>query len=332
MCTRTVTPTLKPIAAAVTATTHIPATHWVLANYFAWYSDSSWSECNISAGDRPTQPYNSDNADAISRQIRQALDAGIDGFTLQWFAPGERTDNNLATLLARSEGTPFQSSVVILRHLWPGFPAASQEEMVKALRYLMERYAGHPNWLKLEGRPVLFFADMPRVPMQSGQTPVQAWAHIRAQVDPKHTAWWIAEGLDASYLEVFDGLYVYKITHADYPSDYRKAARWSANVRSWEQKTGQRKLWFGTLSPGWDDTRAGCQPDIRVPSKTHVMERGAGAFYRATFDAALASQPDGLWINSWNEWVEGTYIEPSQRYGERYVQLTREMAAEFKNR
>jgi hypothetical protein len=52
--------------------------------------------------------------------------------------------------------------------------------------------------------------------------------------------------------------------------------------------------------------------------------------YRATFDAALASQPDGLWINSFNEWVEGTYIEPGVQYGERYLQLTRELTGRFK--
>ncbi len=62
----------------------------------------------------------------------------------------------------------------------------------------------------------------------------------------------------------------------------------------------------------------------------HKREREDGAFYSATFEAALASQPDGLWINSFNEWVEGTYIEPSQQYGERYLQLTREFAARVK--
>jgi len=302
----------------------------VLANYSAWYSEDSWSGCNISAGDRPLRPYNSDDPGNISAQLHQALEVRIDGFTLQWFAPGERTDNNLNTLLTQSQGTPFRSSVVFLRHIWPGSPAATQGNVAEAIRYLLERYGGHPNWLKIEGRPVLFFADMPRVPIVGGQTPQQAWAAIRARADPNHAAWWIAEGLQPSYLDVFDGLYVYKVTHAEWPDDYLKDSRWAANVRRWEQKTGQRKLWWGTLTPGWDDLRAGCKPDIRVPSQPHKRARDDGAMYRAPFDAALASQPDGLWINSFNEWVEGTYIEPSVQYGERYLQLTGELAGRFK--
>jgi len=302
----------------------------VLANYCAWYSDESWSGCNISAGDQPAQPYNSDDAQAISRQIHLALDAGIDGFTLQWFAPGERTDGNLNTLLKQSQGTAFRSTIVFLRHIWPGTSSVSQGDLVAALRYLADRYAGHSNFLTLEGRPVLFFADMQRAPMEGGQTPQQAWGAIRARADPDHAMWWIAEGLDPSYLEIFDGLYVAKVTHADFPHDYQKDSRWAGNVRAWEQKTGQRKLWWATAMPGWDDLRAGCKPDVRVPSKPHRMERGNGAFYRATFEAALASQPDGLWVNSFNEWVEGTYIEPGQLFGDRYLQLTRELTARFK--
>ncbi len=329
--TATATATARPtVSATPSRTKDTTVSRPLLANYFAWYSLHNWDDCNISAGDKPVRLYDSDDPATIAAHIDQAVDAGIDGFTLQWFAPGERTDNNLSQLLAQSQGTAFRSTVVILRHIWPGTPRASHSEMVTAIRYLLDHYGGHPNFLSLEGRPVLFFANMDSVPRAAGETPQQAWAAIRAQADPRHTAWWIAEGLDASYLEVFDGLYVYKVTHADFPDDYLKDSRWARSVRAWEQKTGERKLWWGTLMPGYDDLRSGCQTDLRGPLKLHKREREDGAFYSATFEAALASQPDGLWINSFNEWVEGTYIEPSQQYGERYLQLTREFAARVK--
>jgi hypothetical protein len=149
-------------------------------------------------------------------------------------------------------------------------------------------------------------------------------------VDPGGNIWWIAEGLDPSYLAVFDGLWVYKITHAVAPTAYLKAGQWAASVRQWEASTGKRKLWIGTLTPGWDDLRAGCKADVRAPSQAHKQERGDGAFYRATFDAALGSSPDWLWVNSFNEWVEGTYVEPGVLYGDLYLQITRELAALFK--
>ena len=84
------------------------------------------------------------------------------------------------------------------------------------------------------------------------------------------------------------------------------------------------------MTPGWDDLRAGCKPDVRVPSKSHKRDREDGAFYQATFDAALKSNLDWLWIHSFNEWVEGTYIEPGVFYGDKYMQMTKEFVQQFK--
>jgi len=123
---------------------------------------------------------------------------------------------------------------------------------------------------------------------------------------------------------------VYKITHAAYPDDYVKASRWAANARKWEASTGKTKIWIGTISPGWDDRRASCKADIRVASAPHKKERSDGAFYRATYNAAIASSPDWIWINSFNEWVEGSYIEPSEKSGDQAMQVTREFARQFK--
>ena len=294
----------------------------VLANYFAWYDGNAWDACNISAGDKPHQPYHSDDPATIARHVQQALAAGIDGFTLQWVGPGDRTDRNFATLLDKSAGNPFFSTVIFLRHIWPG---ATQTNTLDAIRYLMASYTGHPNFLRIHGRPVIFFTDVYRVPRAEGQSARDAWAQLRAQADPNRQALWIAEGLDPSFLTVFDGLWVYKIFHKDYPNDYLKAPTWAARTRAY----GAEKLWIATISPGWDDRNAGCRPDIRVPSQPFVKPRAQGATYRATFDAALSSHPDLLWINSFNEWVEGTYIEPSQFYGDLYLNLTREFTAAF---
>ena len=304
----------------------------MLAHYFAWYDGDGWDDCNISAGDRPLVPYNSDDPAAIARHIEIASDAGLDGFALHWFAPHERTDKNFDTLLTQSQGKAFTSTIVFSRHIWHGSPAPTQENVIESIHYVTAAYGSHPNFLRVFGRPVLFFTNPHRVPAVDGQTPQEAWAAIREQVDPGRQAWWIVEGLDLTYLATFDGLYVFKVTHADYPYDYVKASRWAARVRQWEERTQQINLWFGTLSAGWDDLRAGCKPDVRSPSKPHRRERGGGLFYEATFDAAVESNPDWLLITSFNEWIEGTYIEPSPLYGDAYMQMTADFVSRFKNR
>ncbi|MDX1521720.1 MAG: glycoside hydrolase family 99-like domain-containing protein, partial [Anaerolineae bacterium] len=188
----------------------------------------------------------------------------------------------------------------------------------------------HPNFLRIEGKPVIFFTDVYRTDEISVRPPQVVWAQIRDLVDPFRRTIWIAEGLDPTYLDVFDGLYVFKITHANAPTDYEKATQWAEQVRAWADSTGQDKVWAATISPGWDDLRSACRPDARVPNTPHRLDRANGATYQATFQAALASNPDWLLVGSFNEWVEGTYIEPSQQHGDRYLQLTAEFVERFK--
>jgi hypothetical protein len=300
-----------------------------LAHYFAWYDGHSWDDCNISAGDKPLEPYDSDDPAAIARHIQLARQAGLNGFTLHWFAPGDRTDRNFSALLAASVGQPFASTVVFSRHFWPGSPAANRQNIAAALQYILDQYGDHPNFLRLEEKPVIFFIDVYRVPTAAGQTPPQFWAELRQQVDPQRQSWWMAEGLDASYLSVFDGLYVFKISHANSLHDYQKSPRWGDKVRVWAVQTGQPKLWLATISPGWDDLRSICQADVRVANTPHRLNRADGAVYEASFQAAMASQPDWLIVSSFNEWVEGSYIEPGVQYGDQYLQMTGEFVRSF---
>ncbi|MDO8672120.1 MAG: glycoside hydrolase family 99-like domain-containing protein, partial [Dehalococcoidia bacterium] len=65
-------------------------------------------------------------------------------------------------------------------------------------------------------------------------------------------------------------------------------------------------------------------------SDAFIRSREDGGFYNATFTAAINSQPDWIVITSWNEWVEGTQIEPSVSYGDKYLTLTRQFSDRYK--
>lgn len=333
-------PTRTPAPAPPANAVHPPPARLILANYFPWYDPGTWSTGCTSDADQPRDGvYSSDDPGVIARHIAQARAAGIDGFAVHWFAPGNRTDANFQTVLDLSPDG-FMSTATFLYHILPG---TNQAGVVEALRYLISRYAAHPRFLRVAGRPVILFSDMYRVPDAGGGRPasdqdvataVARWAEIRQAVDPEHHTWWIAEGLKPDYLAVFDGLYVYKIDHACCPTAYRGASRWAGWVRDWERRTGQPKLWIGTVMPGWDDLNS-TQPhcaDLRVSSAPFARDRENGAYYARTWEAVLPTQPDLILIHSFNEWVEGSYIEPSLRFGDLYLQLTAQWAARYKGR
>ena len=321
-----------------TAAHHPEIAPIVLANYFPWYDPSTWETGCTSAGDAPQGGgYQSDDAGVIARHIGQAQAAGLDGFAVHWFAPNERTDANFAQVLNQSPAG-FDSTVTFLHHILPG---VNQQGVVDALRHLINTHSGHARFFRVGGKPVIMFSDMYRAPGPGGSRPasdqdtataVARWAEIRQAVDPGHETWWIAEGLKPDYLAVFDGLYVYKIDHACCPNAYASAPRWAGWVRDWEQRSGQPKLWVGTVMPGWNDLNSAQSHcvDLRVSSAPFARDRADGAYYARTWEALLPTQPDFILLHSFNEWVEGSYIEPSAHFGDLYLQLTAQWAARYK--
>jgi hypothetical protein len=298
----------------------------VLATYYTWFDHDDWWSGLFS--DTPVIPYNSDDSEAMARHISQAQGAGIDAFVVAWLGPGNRTDHNFRRLLDLAAARGFRVAVSMQMQIIPG---QSRDAVTQGMAHIIGSYGQHPAYLKHRGKPVIFFTDMPRVPLAGGETPQQAWGSIRQQVDPNRQTIWIAEGLETSYLEVFDGLYVIKIDHRDFPHDYVKMPRWGANARAYAAQLGFSRLWVASIMPGWNDTAAsGHQSDFRSPSPPFARDREDGAYYRRTFDYAIASAPDWLFVQSFNEWAEGTQIEPSTSYGDKYLNITKELSVRFK--
>lgn len=77
-----------------------------------------------------------------------------------------------------------------------------------------------------------------------------------------------------------------------------------------------------TIIPGYDDTK------IRKPGLK--AERQDGKTYQVLWDEAIRADPDWVLITSWNEWHEGSEIEPSWEDGDRYLQLTKPAAERFR--
>jgi hypothetical protein len=285
----------------------------VLAFYYAWYDQNTW-DSGLPA-DQPAQPYTSSDPATIECHVSQAQAAGIDALIQSWYGPQEannQTETNFRTLLDVAAAKGFRAAVD-LETTGPFFP--NQDSVTDALRYLLSAHAQHPAYLRYQGRPVVFFWRQERFS-------VDEWAAIRAQVDPNHDSLWIAEGVDIAYQAVFDGHHLYSIAWS--PDVGRTLTDWGFRVRRYESLNGVGRLWVATVMPGYDDTRTDRQ-DV------FALDRRDGDYYRQTWAAAIASQPDWIIITSFNEWVEGTMIEPSLTYGDLYLNLTREQATAFKS-
>ncbi len=285
----------------------------VLAFYYTWYDENTWTYDRLS--DLPAQNYVSRDRGVMGRHIDQAKSAGIDALMVAWYGPGgdNQTEPNLSAMLDEAAARGFH--IGILFESDSPF-LGSSDAVAGALQHAMSTHANHGAYLRVDGRPVIFFW---RPTIYS----VETWRAIRNQADPNHSSIWIAEGIDMSYQAVFDGHYLYSNTWNP-PNDLtytnQKFARWVENAR---QQQGVYKFWAATVMPGYNDVR------IR-PGSGFVQDRASGSYYANAWQAAIASHPNWIVITSFNEWPEGTYIEPSQNYGDQYLSLTAQWSQQFK--
>jgi hypothetical protein len=192
----------------------------------------------------------------------------------------------------------------------------SANSYAENLRHLHSVHAAHPAYLRYQDRPVVFFFNVSRLS-------VATWQNLRDQADPGRKALWIAEGTDLKYQSVFDGHHLYSITWPNRIPPSKILPQWGNRIRKYNADHGAAKIWVATVMPGYDDRKA-------RPGQGFVRSRDGGEYYRQCWQAAIDSKPHMVVVNSFNEWPEGSYIEPSRTHGNLYLELTREWAARLK--
>ncbi|MBV7333865.1 SH3 domain-containing protein [Chloroflexi bacterium TSY] len=99
--------------------------------------------------------------------------------------------------------------------------------------------------------------------------------------------------------------------------------KFSTRVQEARRQFGSNKIWVATVMPGYNDTR------IRLNG--FAQARAGGAYYEQSWLAAIHSGPDWIVVTSFNEWPEGSQIEPSITYGDHYLNLTSNWSQQFKS-
>jgi hypothetical protein len=62
-----------------------------------------------------------------------------------------------------------------------------------------------------------------------------------------------------------------------------------------------------------------------------ARDREGGNYFAQSWSAAIASNPSWIVINSFNEWPEGSYIEPSAAFGDLFLGLSATYSQQFKS-
>jgi len=288
-------------------------------------------------------PYSSSDPKLLDAHFSQLREAGVDAAVLSWTGrpggavsdtQGVGTDAIVPAAIAAAKRAGIGAAI----HLEP-YEGRSAESVALDLSHLVTY-----DLYCLPRRPCGGHAPLPVVYLYDAyHTPAKEWARLfckdgdisirGTQQDVVVIATLLNQDEKALVEDgCFDGFYSYFATDG---STYgATSAHWKL-LAAWARK---KNLWFSpSAGPGYNDTR------IRPWNNAATRDRGNGAYYRKMLGVAVDSGADLVSITSWNEWGEGTQIEPSRLpaddicdhmdYGansDLYLDVTRDATAQWR--
>jgi len=264
--------------------------------------------------------YDSHDPATIERQVSAARAAGITGFIASWWGQRSFEDQGLPLLLTVASRHGIAVSTYYEKVA--GEDAASRvKAAIGDLDYLLAQYGTDKAWLRVGDKPVLFVYGRALHALSPAD-----WQVVIAQVrhDNPHGVLVVADSLDREFASVFDGASTYNITGQTQHKTPPEIPAWGRIADpTMVAAAGPGKFSTVTVIPGFDDRTQG-----RPPPRP-VTDRWGGETYRALWREAIAAAPDWVLITSWNEWHEGSEIEPSVEYGNRALDDTAVFSREF---
>lgn len=279
-----------------------PSAPYYATFYYPWYEnstvDGTWSDWN-NHGHKPpqnwfsqylpdpnpavfdpaTELYSSNDDGIIYWQLRKLAEAKEEVAISSWWGQGHRTDTafkHIITDVMNRTDNPYPNLRWALYYEKEGSGNPTVAELVSDLNYIKTNYAGQPGYLKIGGKPVIFVNNA----AHAGSDPLEdlsRWKQARSE-----TGFYVVMKADplskgARALDM-DGWYEYAPAEAHYRA---------------------RSPYYSFVSPGfW------------LNGAAERLTRDAAAFETAV-KSMVASDATWKLTETWNEWGEGTGVEPA---------------------
>ena len=256
--------------------------------------------------------YSSKDHQIIQMHMKMLRQAGVGVLAVSWFPPNQHD----------SEGKPLDELVPLLLdmakkyalkialHLEP-YENRTAHSVYNDIKYIHNQYGTHPAFYKVLPRaesptalPIMYIYD-------SYQVPAHDWAQVfttDGSLSLRNTPYdVVAIGLltsDNTKMDIiksgFDGFYTYfAIDGFTYGSTSHNWNRLSSFAME------HNLLFIPSAGPGYDDTK------VRPWNSPNTKSRNGGGYYQEKMVAGMQAQTKFLSITSFNEWHEGTQIEPA---------------------
>jgi hypothetical protein len=260
----------------------------VSAFYYPWYGTAArdgtyqhWGQAghtppnDIASNYYPAMGiYSSSDKLVIAAQMDELSGAGVDEVAVSWWGRGSAEDARMPLVVAGAR----LKGLTVAAHLEP-YPGRTAASTAVDVAYLAHTYGIRTFY-------VYRALDLPAADWLAVKGALHAVAGTTVYAQTALAGAAAAGG--------FDGVYTYDIV--TYGAD--KFRRLCAEAHA------QHLICAPSVGPGYDARRGSGDPVVKA--------RRDGRTYDSMWKTAIASGADRVTITSFNEWHEGTQIEPAQ--------------------
>lgn len=233
--------------------------------------------------------YSSYDPNIIDIHFKQIKETGVDVVSISWWGIDSFEDKILNKLF----NSALKYGLKVNIHFEPFYK--TENEFLTELNYLEEKYSQHPTFYKFENESLYFIYD-------SYKFSSEQWINIFNKSNHINFIGLIRDLQDTTAIiqNGFKGCYSYFVaknfTEASNPENWEL-------LNNWTNKND--KLFIPSVGPGYVDTR------VRPWNDVNTKERNNGKYYDEMFAYCINSKVENIAITSFNEWHEGTQIEPA---------------------
>ena len=286
----------------------------VAAFYYPWYGNPEtdgkwihWTQNNhippedIASDYFPALgAYSSNDPRVVAQHMEWLRQAGIGVIITSWWGQGSREDQAVPLLLQTAERYQIRAAF----HIEP-YNGRTPESLVSDIQYIYEKYGSSPAFFRSTATSRYSPSNQPKGMFfvwsiqDQGTNDFSYWQSVLDQMHAlPESPLVIANSLKADWIggSHFDGLYNYATLHLE-----------ESNGFNWARSLPPDSLYVPSVIPGFSAKRVGYADTTYVP-------RENGSTYETQWGQALGTgvEPALLTITSFNEWHEGSMIEPPQ--------------------
>ncbi|MEA2003213.1 MAG: S-layer homology domain-containing protein, partial [Actinomycetota bacterium] len=216
--------------------------------------------------------YDSSDPDVIDEQVSLATTAGLEAFIASWWGPGHHTDSATMAVLNQIPDSPNPNFRIAIYYEEEGQSDPSPTAIKNDLEYL-EQLFNKPSYLRVDGKPVVFvWAE------GDGADMARRWKDAKD----------LYGGNVHIVLKLFSGF-------RDVPDQPDSWHQYGPSTNYSEHLPDS-----AVVSPGFWHAEEGSPRLVRDPVR-----------FRDDVQSMVASGAFWQLITTWNEWGEGTAVEPA---------------------